>query len=220
MIENLQLVIFDMDGLMFDTERLAHEGTVAAFKELNIAIDEDILKTAIGQYKFDRRKYIIGEIPDGLDINSFMIDFMTKRRAKILAQGIPKKPGLDNLLALCKKLGLKIAVGTSTPLDRTMQYLENAGLADSFDCIVSGDQVANGKPWPDIFLTACQRLQVPVENALVLEDSINGALAAFKADIKCIIVPDIIYPYPEICNIVYAVAASLDVVAAMIAEGR
>jgi len=216
MIKNLQLVIFDMDGLMFDTERIAFYTALEVYQEYNIPIDIEIMKTAIGTTTFDRRKYIIGEIPDDIDINGEIRDIIMARRLEKLAAGIPKKPGLDELIALLKTKNIKIAVGTSTPYPRTKYCLESAGMLDLFDCIVTGDQVPAGKPAPFIFQKACSTLNVEPAQALVLEDSINGALAAKSAGIPCILVPDIVEPPAEIREIVYGVVASLADVAALI----
>ena len=209
MIEDLKLVIFDMDGLMFDTERRHYEATIQAFKDLNIEIDTELLKNGVGTQNFDLNSIVLSELPPGFDLTEHFHKSRQKYLEDILVHGVPKKPGLDQLIQTLKANNIKIAVGTSTRRERAELYLRNAQVFELFDWVVTGSDITSSKPDPEIFLTACFWAAVPPKHALVLEDSIHGAIAAQRAGIKCIIVPDLVQPTPEVKRSAYAIVKDL-----------
>lgn len=106
--------------------------------------------------------------------------------------GLPVKKGLFELLEYLDKKGYKKAVASSTAKDKVIKYLELAGIGSCFDLIVSGEDFRHSKPYPDIFLYTCKKLGIHYENAIVLEDSYNGILAANRAHILSVAVPDLL----------------------------
>ena len=130
--------------------------------------------------------------------------------ACVAEEGVDLKPGVHELLAHLKEKRIKTAIATSSPLERTLLYLTSVGLQDSFDELVSGYMVEKGKPEPDIFLYAAQKLGIEPEYCMVLEDSPAGILAAHRAGCKPVLVPDQDEPDCETMALLYAKAERLD----------
>lgn len=124
-------------------------------------------------------------------------------------EGIQAKAGAVELLTALRSQGLITAVATATDLERTHKYLEMAGLQGYFEELISATQVAEGKPSPDIYRYACERLGLAPEECLAVEDSPNGVLAAYRAGCKVVMVPDQTEPDEELCTYLYACVASL-----------
>ena len=213
---NLDLVIFDMDGLMFDTERVYCDTILSATRALNIDVDIDILYNSMGVSNFDVNKFFYEGVPEGIDKHSLIMDAMVDSVDEMCANGVPKKPGLIQLLALLTEKDIKRVVATSTPIERSGRLLQSAGVIPFFEFIITGDDVEKGKPYPDIFLEACLRAGVSPENALVLEDSDAGGRAARAAGIDYIIVIDINEPAEDVAESAYAVTDSLTEVQALL----
>lgn len=127
-----------------------------------------------------------------------------------LRQYVPKKKGLVELLEYLKANNYKTIVATSSGRARVDEILKNGNLTEYFDDSICGDEVTHGKPHPEIFLTACQKLDVKPEEALVLEDSEAGILAAYDGHIDVICVPDMKYPEPQFVEKVTKIVDSLD----------
>ena len=116
---------------------------------------------------------------------------------------------LDILLESLSKRDIKLAVATATDIARTRMYLEKAGVIGYFDAIVTGDTVTNGKPEPDIYITAAQRLGLPCGECIALEDSPNGILSAYRAGCKPVMIPDLSAPDEETRAMLYGCFDSL-----------
>lgn len=205
----LEAVVFDMDGLMFDTEALA----VLAWKKAGEKFGYDIKSKDIAKIRgtsVENGKKIFEEIFD----ENF--EFYTIKEAStaymnefIDKNGVPIKKGLNELLEFLRKNNIQIALATSTDNKTAVYYLTNSNVIGYFDKIICGDMVENGKPNPDIYLKALDSLNVKPENCLVLEDSPNGIKAARNAGCKVIMVPDIDKPTKELRKNVSAIAADL-----------
>lgn len=211
--------IFDMDGLMFDTENLF----VRAFEE---AIGPEI------GYRFSREKMkqLIG-LNHQAALETFPRLFpgcpapceacLTRFRAwmqeYIRENGISVKPGLRTLLAWLKEQGVSCAVATSTDTKVAKSYLENAGITAYFQTITGGDQVTRSKPDPEIFHLAMRALgQSESAKGVVFEDSRNGLLAGARGGFSVIVVPDLLDPTLEFPALCYAKCARLDEAIAVI----
>jgi HAD superfamily hydrolase (TIGR01509 family) len=217
----IKAVIFDMDGLMFDTERLGMHSWQQVFKHHGIDLPDELVLQTIG---IDRKKteqvYI-----NGLGEAARHIDFgqATELRIKLTADhirehGMPVKPGLRELLAYLKENGIKIAVATSTERQRALFYLESGGALEYLDHVVCGDIIKRGKPEPDIYLKALELLGERAEDCLVLEDSRYGILASHRAHIRVIMIPDLIAPDEETERISYASCKTLSEVIEIIEQ--
>lgn len=194
----INLVIFDMDGVLFDTERLGERFWQEAAEKFNYKISDEIFRKTIGldgrKTKEIYRKYYGDEFPY-MDMRSEKIKLEKKY---ILSEGVPVKEGLFELLEYLKEIKLKIALATSTVRERTELLLDSAGIKKYFEVITCGDEIENGKPDPDIFLKTSQKMGCRPENCIVLEDSKNGVRGASSAGMLPIMVPDITEPPEEI----------------------
>ncbi|WP_042354084.1 HAD family hydrolase [Bacillus rubiinfantis] len=209
-MKEVKLAIFDMDGLLFDTERPSYE----AMRRVMVRLGHD--------FPMEHYKPIIGVADHECDVimkeiygpefsfPSIVADYRQEFDNILLEEGIMVKPGTDNLLTALDQNGIKKCIASSSSKAVINHYLSLAGFTDRFDFYVSGEEVENGKPNPDIFLEACKRGNVAPDAALVLEDSLNGLRAAVGAGIKCIIVPDIIAPNDEMKTNAYAIADDLN----------
>lgn len=214
----IQGVIFDMDGLMLDTEKLLAKYWMQAAREAGFPMELSHvlgIRSLAAVYAKPKLQGIFGE--------SFDYEAIRSRRreltaAHIAAHGIEKKPGLDELLAYLKAHGYRIAVATATDRERTMTYLEQVGVAGYFDAFVCGDMVKQGKPHPEIYLTAAAALALPPDACMALEDSPNGIRSAYAAGCKAVMVPDQSAPEAELLPLLYGCAADLAQVIALLKE--
>ncbi len=200
-----QGVIFDMDGLMLDTEPIYWESMQQAASELGYIFDHAMRAAFIGR-SIPAWQATLTQM-FGADYPQFR-----SRRRQLWEQhvqevGVAQKAGLGELLHLLEEDGLRKAIATSS--SRPDATLCLGRLADRFDAIVTGDEVNRGKPAPDIFLLAAQRLALSPEYCLALEDSESGALAALAAGMSVIIVPDLKQPSDELAAQVHHVCSSL-----------
>lgn len=188
----LKLIIFDMDGLMFDTEAVMLRAFLEVTGEDGLSGTKDQFLEILGLNSADiQRKYteFFGPDTDAKDLYRKG----GERKLRILKEeGIPIKAGLLDLLKETDRLGLKKAIASSSDRQMILENLASAGLADCFDLVLSSGEFLRGKPYPDIFLAVCERLHILPEEALVLEDSANGVRAAVAGGIPVIHVPDLV----------------------------
>lgn len=190
----IKAIIFDMDGLMIDSERVTFECYQEILKGMNLTMDEEFYKTLLG-------KPLKGIYQRFYDVygNDFPIEDVIKDVHALMAQrfeteGVPVKTGLKSLLEYLKANNYKTIVATSSNRDRVDTILAQAQITDYFDDSICGDEVTKGKPNPEVFLKSCQKLDVNVDEAIVLEDSEAGIQASYDAGIKVICIPDMKYP--------------------------
>ena len=190
----LKAIIFDMDGLMIDSERVTFECYQEILKGMNLTMDEEFYKTLLG-------KPLKGIYQRFYDVygNDFPIEDVIKDVHALMAkrfetEGVPIKTGLKSLLEYLKENNYKTIVATSSNRDRVDTILSQAQITDYFDDSICGDEVTKGKPNPEVFLKSCQKLGVNVDEAIVLEDSEAGIQASYDAGIKVICIPDMKYP--------------------------
>lgn len=187
----IQGAIFDMDGLMFDTERLSNEGWLQAAKELNYPITAITVAKIRGTNIATSKQIFKKEFGNTVDFEA-ALDVQHRYIDKVIEEnGVPVKPGLFVLLKYLKENGMKLAVATSTARERAERFLKKALVYEYFDTLAFGDEVKNGKPAPDIFLLAAEKLSLHPENCVVFEDSPHGIKAAYGAKTKVIGVQDL-----------------------------
>ena len=190
----IKAIIFDMDGLMIDSERVTFECYQERLKDMNLTMDEEFYKTLLG-------KPIKGIYQRFYDVygNDFPIENVIQDVHQLMAErfqteGVPVKKGLVELLHYLKDNNYKTIVATSSNRDRVDKILAQAKITEFFDDSICGDEVTKGKPNPEVFLKSCQKLGVNVDEAIVLEDSEAGIQASYDANIKVICIPDMKYP--------------------------
>jgi len=213
-----KLIIFDMDGLMLDTEPLAIAGWKAAARELNITISDELAKSVIGFNRNLCKTHMLEALGHDFDFETALALLVKDVDRHIEEHGIPLKPRLIKLLDTLDKLGIKKAVATSTAYNRAIHKLGLANIAHRFQTIIGGDMVANSKPAPDIFLKAAETCNTAPVDCIVLEDSNPGATGAISAKMRVIVVPDLVPPTDTTRKQAYAICESLHDVCKMIKE--
>ncbi|MDD6794155.1 MAG: HAD family phosphatase [Clostridiaceae bacterium] len=205
-----ELVIFDMDGLMLDSETIAWKAWQNIQGNYNCNCDFQYYKTFIGtneNYICTNMKLKYG---NDFPIEKMLLDIKEEKSRIISMNGVQKKQGLIELLEFLKVNNIKRAVATSSSRDVMENLLKITGISSYFDLSVCGNEIENSKPSPDIFLKALEKANVEAKNALVLEDSINGIKAAHNASIDVIFIEDLVTPSEEILDLTYKKMNSLD----------
>lgn len=203
-------VIFDMDGVLIDTEKHYNAAWCEAAK--SAGFDGFTREHALMLRSLDARlaavlmKEIFGEAFDYYAIREVRRSLVAERLKKY---GLEKKTGIDEILAFLRGRGIKTAVATATPLELTLKHLESIGVKDKFDQIVSAKQVENGKPAPDVYLYACSQIGENPKDCIAVEDSPNGIKSAYAAGCMPVMVPDLTKPDEELMPLLYGVADTL-----------
>lgn len=192
-------VIFDMDGLMIDSERVTYEEYCRKLTQLGYSFDESIYRNCLGKNKKGVFEVLINKFGHEFPIDKVWDDVHVALDNR-LNEEIPLKQGIVELLIFLKEKGYKTIVATSSARVRADIILKKGNIYGYFDDLICGDEVTCGKPHPEIFLTACQKLGVNPDEALVLEDSEAGIMAAHAANIDVICIPDMKYPDKEFAD--------------------
>ena len=190
-------VIFDMDGLMFDTEPIWTEAWRPALAQFGLELPDgmsDAMRGTSGSSAFRVMRSFLGEDADVAGIWGAL----RAEALRELERGVAKKPGLDELLLFLKERGVPMAVASSSPTSLIEMNLANAGVAEYFSCTISGDDAERPKPDPQVFLVAAERLGCDPARTLVLEDSLNGVRAGAAGGFITVMVPDMVAPTDEI----------------------
>ena len=190
----IKAIIFDMDGLMIDSERVTFECYQERLKDMNLTMDEEFYKTLLGipiKGIYQRFYDVYG---NDFPIQNVIQDVHQLMAERFETEGVPVKKGLVELLHYLKDNNYKTIVATSSNRDRVDKILAQAKITEFFDDSICGDEVTKGKPNPEVFLKSCQKLGVNVDEAIVLEDSEAGIQASYDANIKVICIPDMKYP--------------------------
>lgn len=202
--------VFDMDGLLIDTEKLYLKYWKQAAADFGY-IMEDKHVFAIRSLA---RKFSVPKLKDFFGENFPTEEIRTRRteliNAHIEKYGVELKKGVSELFDYLKNNNIKLAVATATQHERTFLYLNKINLLNYFDAVICGDMVTNGKPEPDIYLTATAELGFAPNQCVAFEDSPNGIKSAYSAGCHAIMIPDMTPPDSEIMPMLSAVYESLD----------
>lgn len=205
----VKAVIFDMDGVLIDTEKHYNAAWCEAAHGAGFDFTREhalLLRSLDPKLASELMKELFGEGFDYFAIREVRRKLVAERLAKY---GLEKKPGIDELLTFLHEKGIKTAVATATPIELTYQHLEKIGVKNQFDKIVSAKQVAHGKPAPDVYLYACEQIGEKPEDCIAVEDSPNGIKSAYAAGCKPVMVPDLTQPDEELVPMLYGVAKTL-----------
>ncbi len=203
-------VIFDMDGLMFDTERVFVDAWDYAGEKIGVGKAGYMVYKTLGLNVAATDNVWREEFGDGYDqdkLRKYTKAFLQKFYSE---NKVPVKKGLYNLLDYLKKNSCKMAVASSSPRWEVEKHLKDAGICEYFFGIVCGDMIQESKPDPEIYLRACELLKVNPAECYALEDSKNGLLSAYRAGCKPIMIPDLWQPDDEILNIIVGKYNDLD----------
>lgn len=204
----LQAVVFDMDGLLLDTEAQYRDVFDAVCRDHGYAVPADLHHALVGSPGDKVAALLTEHFGADFPLERIRIGWRTGLEA-VWRDGVPVKAGAYDLLALLAEHGIPAAVATSTARHRAHQQLQSAGLFDLVQTVVSRNDVTHGKPHPESFLTAAARLQADPAHCLALEDSHNGVRAAHAAGMATVMVPDLLDPTEEIAALCVAVLESL-----------
>ncbi|MDE5748895.1 MAG: HAD family phosphatase [Acetatifactor sp.] len=194
---SIEAVIFDMDGVLFDTEKLCMDSWIAIAGERNIPDMEVFFPRCIGRNLTDTRM-LFGEFYGELyDYEEFRKQASAWYHGYIEKNGMPMKKGVKELLEYLRRGGYKIGLASSTSRHSVEDHLERAGIREYFQSLTTGDMVEHSKPQPDIYLMACKSLEVNPAQTMAIEDSPNGIRAAHAAGMIPVMVPDLIVPDQE-----------------------
>jgi HAD superfamily hydrolase (TIGR01509 family) len=208
-------VVFDMDGVLIDSEPLHREAILSSCRALGYAMTSEQHLQMIGAPWDRNRVRLAGWFGAEFPAEAFLADCSTRFRA-LAADGVPLRPGVRELVAFLDARGIPSAVATSAGRATATQHLSRTGLLDGFRAVVTRDDVSRGKPDPDVFLLAAERLGVDPAVCLALEDSNNGVRAASAAGMMTVMVPDLLEPTPEIAALCVHVARDLYAVRALL----
>jgi beta-phosphoglucomutase len=206
----INAVVFDMDGLMLDTEPIYKATWQQASAELGFELDDQFYSRFTGRTSADCERELVRRFGTDFPMSRFRERWQELWRLSIEDGGISTKTGLPEFLSFVKDEALLSAVATSTEANLAEFSLRNAGIAHRFDALVSGDQIARGKPAPDIYLEAARRLGCDPVECVALEDSDAGVLAASAAGMVTVCIPDLKPPSDEAAAAAARVLASLN----------
>ena len=203
-------ILFDMDGVILDTEKLYTRFWQEAANALGYPMTKE---QAMGLRSLNR-EFGAAKMQSYFDVPVNYEEVRNKRielmNSFIEKEGVELKAGIKELLSYLKEKGIKTAIATSSPIERTEKYLEAVGLTGAFDKLISGYMVKKGKPEPDIYELAAREIGITPRECLAIEDSPSGLLSASRAGCYPVMVPDQDMPTPETEALLFAKADSLE----------
>lgn len=203
-------IIFDMDGVIFDTEKFYQKYWIKSAEEFGFKMKPETVLTIRSLTSDLAEKYlksVFGETFDYFNIRN--------RRRELMAydlddENLPLKTGILSLLQFCNENNIKTAVATATMLSVAERYLKNSGLIDYFDFVIGGDSIKKGKPFPDTYILAAKALNLSPKSCIAIEDSPNGILSAFYAGCNPVMIPDLSPPDEMLKPFLKAVVPTLE----------
>lgn len=210
-------VIFDMDGLLFNSETLSFESAATAAAHLGHTIEWELFHTLVGRQWPDIRMRLTAALGNTFPADDFRAIWL-EHYDRLLDLRLDIKPGVIEILDVLDRLDIPRAIATSSMRDKVDRKIGAFGITERFHAIVAQGDYAKGKPEPDPFLAAADRLGVDPAGCLALEDSHNGIRSAHAAGMMAVMVPDLLDPTDEIRPYCTAIAHDLHEVAQIIAE--
>ena len=190
-MREFEAVVFDMDGVIFDSETATLECWIELSEKYGIHEMEKTFLACTGTTKEKTREIMLGTYGEGFPYDKYAKEASVMFHARYDGGRLPLKPGVEELLGFLKSNGKKIALASSTRYQTVTAELRDAKLLDFFDEVVTGDMVTKSKPDPEIFLLACEKLGVAPGSAYAIEDSYNGIRSAANGGLRPIMVPDL-----------------------------
>jgi HAD superfamily hydrolase (TIGR01509 family) len=203
-----EAVVFDMDGLLFDTEVIYRDAMIASALRLGFEMPEQVFLPMIGLPAEASRAHLIGHYGNDFDVDTFWVESANDFHRLITGKQF-LKTGVVELLSHLDRCGLRCAIATSSRHQDVQRNLSAHNLIERFHAVVAHGDYVLGKPNPDPFLKAAERLGKPPEACLALEDSFNGIRSASAAGMMTVMVPDLIVPTDEIRRLCLRIAKDL-----------
>jgi HAD superfamily hydrolase (TIGR01509 family) len=201
-------VMFDMDGLLLDTERLQLDCFVTAQRDFEIPENPKVFLACIGLRSDMGASIVRDSLPFGTDFDAFYKHWIALCKSAI-SQGAPLRPGVVTVLETLKQRGLSMGVATSSRSDSAVHHLDGAGILDYFDHVIGGDMVEEPKPSPEIYYRLASALNVKPAECAAFEDSETGTRAAMAAGATTVQVPDMIPPSDKFRDFGHVIAPTL-----------
>lgn len=189
--QDFKAVVFDMDGVIFDSERLVIACWKVIADKYEVPNIEEICRECLGVNATETRQKFLNHYGQDFPYDAYKSEMSKLYHDKYDGGRLPVKKGVAELLQYLKEAGVKVALASSTRRAVVEQELTDAGIIKYFDVVIGGDMVTRSKPEPDIFLKACEELGVLPEEAFAIEDSYNGIRAAAAGKLRPLMVPDL-----------------------------
>ncbi len=210
-------VVFDLDGLMVDTERIALECWIESARTFGWEITRETCLALVGIDSRESRQVLLDRMGGSFPMSEVSARGRVRYLERLRGEGVQVKLGLVELLDWLAARAVPVAVATSTQQELALEKLALAGLRERFETVVGGDQVARGKPAPDVYREAIARIGAEPAHCIALEDSEIGLRAAHAAGATCIVVPDLLPPSPKFEPLAHAIVPSLREARALLA---
>lgn len=204
-----QAIVFDMDGVIFDTERLVIEFWKEVAKKHNIPNIEHTCIQCLGTNRVRTREIFLENYGADFPFDPYRAEVTELFDTHYKGVPLPTKPGIRELLNYLQEQDIKVGLASSTAQHLVRDEIGTAGLLPYFQTLVCGDMVEHSKPAPDIFLKACEILNADPTKSIAIEDSFNGIRSAHCAGMTPIMVPDQVQPTDEIRTLAFHVMPSL-----------
>ena len=201
--------VFDMDGLMFDSERITYNGWQKLMDENGYEYSINAFKQTVGRRKKEVEQFYYSKYGKDFPYRKLSEIQRNNYINFVMTKGAPVKKGLYEILEFLKEHDIKIALATSTSRQTSLVNLESAKVKKYFNALVCGEDVTNGKPDPEVFLTAAKRIGIEPDQCVAFEDSFNGIRSAFASGMTTVMVPDFIHPTDEILTMVNYLCSDL-----------
>ena len=205
----MKAVVFDMDGVIFDSETLVFRMWKVVAEKYGVADIEETCRACLVINATVTKEIFLERYGQDFPYDKYKKEMSDLFHANAAGGKLPKKPGLQELLEYLRRENIKTAVASSTRRELVTRELKEGGLLSYFDEIVCGDMVKRSKPEPDIYLEACRRLQERSEDCYAIEDSYNGIRSAKRAGMHPIMVPDQAAPTEEMEELADCILTSL-----------
>ncbi|RFB99176.1 phosphatase [Rhizobium leguminosarum bv. trifolii] len=210
-------ILFDMDGLMFDTEALYRDATMAAARNAGFELPLSVYLETVGLPASRVRELLLAQFGSDAPLEDFWrraLDLFTQ----MARTDLRTKPGLREILSFLEVQRIPSAIVTSSSRNTVEEHLAATSLHGRFQTIVAYGDYASGKPHPDPYLLAAERLGLPITECVVLEDSRNGVLSGSSAGAMTVMVPDLVQPTPDILGRCECILADLHAVQELLAN--
>lgn len=196
-------IIFDMDGVLFDTEIMSSKAWFQLAEERGLGDISELTNHCIGRNRTDIALQFKKQFGEDFDAEEFLSKGRALLQKWIDEDGLPLMKGTKEILQYLKENHYIVGVASSSTTKTILSHMEISGLRDYFQAIIGGDQVRLSKPKPDIYLKACEAIHMPPCEVIAVEDSPNGIRSAYAAGMKPVMIPDLIEPDEEICKLFY-----------------